>query len=141
MHPTRSLLAATLLLFAHSLLSGLPAYSQDAPDVAGGITPGMVYNVENIDSVDMISDLLNVHIPLLVDHSQRGKLNFTYVVSGGGSGSWYVNCTNPSTDTGCAWYQGSVAGGGLALEANGVLTTGGASYRDCCYGNGGVLHI
>jgi hypothetical protein len=140
MRRTRYLLLVIFSLSAFSLSSGLPAFSQDAPDVALGITPGTVYGVEDIDGVDMMTGRVNLHIPILVDHSQRGNLNFAYEVYNGGSGAWYVKCTNPTYDTGCSWYPGGNAIGGLTFAASGVLWPLRETERECCFGNTGTYY-
>jgi hypothetical protein len=140
MRRTRYLLVTISLLFAFSLVSGLPAFSQDPPDVTLGMTPGTVYGVGDIDGVDMATLRLNVHIPLLVDRSQRGKLNFTYEAFNSGSGAWYVKCTNPVSLTGCSWYPGKNAAAGIWFAAVGALWPGADTERECCFGNAGTYY-
>ena len=69
----------------------------------------------NIDNVNMANLRLSLHIPLLVDHSQRGKLNFSYSLSFSGT-SWYGLCTSgmyptcwwkPALPANVAFHQGS----------------------------------
>lgn len=126
-----------LLLVLLIMFCAMPAFSQDPPDFAVGATPSTVYNVGNIDGVDMISGRLNVHIPMLVDSSQRGNLNFTYEVYNISSAFWYVNCTDPGHLAGCLWHLGKSTGRGLAFAANGAIYGGSESERLCCFGNAG----
>ena len=76
------------LLLTLVMLCGLRAFSQDPPEIAMGINPQSTYHSGDFDSVDMATGRLNLRIPLVVDHSQRGKLNFTYSVSYTSTGTW-----------------------------------------------------
>jgi len=53
-----------------------------------GMNPQATYHGGDFDFVDMSTGRLNLHIPLVVDHSQRGKLNFTYSVEFSSTGTW-----------------------------------------------------
>lgn len=88
MRCSRSLLFSGILLLALQALTVIPAFSQDPPDVAMGANPEATYHGGDFDSVDMSTGRLNLRIPLVVDHSQRGKLNFTYSLSFSSTGSW-----------------------------------------------------
>ena len=141
MRPTNSFLKRILLLAAFSLPCCLATYGQDPSDVALGMSPGVAYNVQNIDSVAATSGRLVINIPILVDHSQRGQLNFNYEVINNSSGAWYVNCTSPQTDQGCSWRAGTYGLGGLGFVASGVLTgPGNITERECCFGNADVYN-
>jgi len=92
-----------LLLFVPVLvvLCGIPAFSQneDPPGVAMGINPQGTYHGSDFDSIDMSTGRLNLRIPLVVDKSQRGDLNFTYSVTYTSTGIWskYSSSGNPGT--------------------------------------------
>ena len=61
------------------LLSAAPAPAQDTSnELMAGMNPYADYHGGDLDSISMINDTLNLHIPIFTDHSQRGKLNFTY---------------------------------------------------------------
>ncbi len=90
-----SLLCSALLLLAAVVLIGVPAFSQDMPDVAMGMNPEATYHGGDFDLVDMATGRLNLHIPLVADHSQRGKLNSTYSLTFSSTGVWtYVDRLN-----------------------------------------------
>ena len=55
-----------------------PAWSQTPPEFAQGANPAATYFTTNFDNVDMSTGRLLMQIPLLVDKSQRGRLNFSY---------------------------------------------------------------
>ena len=55
-----------------------------------GINPQATYHGGDFDFVDMSTGRLNLHIPLVVDHSQRGKLNFTYSLTYSSTGNWPI---------------------------------------------------
>jgi RHS repeat-associated protein len=92
-----------LLLFIPLLIAlcGIPASSQnqDPPGVAMGINPQGTYHGGDFDSVDMSTGRLNLRIPLVVDKSQRGDLNFTYSVTYTSTGIWskFSSTGNPGT--------------------------------------------
>src|SRR5438445_10830628 len=89
MRRSRSLLLFSVTFLLALVMSwGTQAFSQDAPDVAMGINPQATYHGGDFDFVDMATGRLNLHIPLVEDHSQRGKLNFTYSVSYSSTGTW-----------------------------------------------------
>jgi hypothetical protein len=77
-------MAGAALLF----FSIAPAFSQDGPGYELGIYPSRTYHGTDIERVNMATNRVVVHIPLLEDHSQRGKLNFTYSLSLSSSGNW-----------------------------------------------------
>jgi hypothetical protein len=70
------------------MFCGMPAFAQDPPDVAMGMSPSATYHGGDFDSVDMATGRLNLNIPLVVDHSQRGKLNFTHSTTYTSTGAW-----------------------------------------------------
>ena len=87
MRRSRSMLSVTVFLML-VMFPGMRAFSQDPPDVAMGMSPQATYHSGEFDFVDMSTGRLNLHIPLVEDHSQRGKLNFTYSVTYSSTGSW-----------------------------------------------------
>ena len=70
------------------------AFCQDPPEDTVGPTPSATYHGSNIDTVDEQTGRLNLHIPLVIDKSQRGKLNFTYSLSYTSTGTWLNVITN-----------------------------------------------
>ena len=83
-----------LSLAALVLIFGLvPAHSQDAPDISQGLTPDATYFGGDFEFIDTATGRLNIHIPLLSDKSQRGNLNFDYVVSTSGPGLFWPSCS------------------------------------------------
>jgi YD repeat-containing protein len=67
-----------------------PALSQDTSNsVMAGLNPYADYHGGDIDSISMAGGGLNLHIPILSDHSQRGKLNFSYSLVSSSS-SWIL---------------------------------------------------
>jgi hypothetical protein len=88
MRCSRSLLHPATLLLTLVMSCGVPAFAQDPPDVAMGMSPSATYHSGDFDFVDMATGRLNLRIPLVVDHSQRGKLNFTYSVTFSSTGEW-----------------------------------------------------
>jgi hypothetical protein len=52
------------------------------------MSPQATYHGGDFDFVDMATGRLNLHIPLVVDHSQRGKLNFTNSLTYTSTGTW-----------------------------------------------------
>lgn len=82
------LLFLAKVLFVLVVLGGVQGFSQDPPDVAMGMNPQATYHGGDFDFVDMTTGRLNLHIPLVEDHSQRGKLNFTYSLTYSSTGSW-----------------------------------------------------
>lgn len=92
-----SLSRLLLLPISSLLLAGVscsPAFCQDPPEVAAGTTPSATYHGGDFDFVDMATGRLNLHIPLVVDKSQRGKLNFAYSVTYTSTGAWQETITN-----------------------------------------------
>lgn len=83
-----SLLLAMLLSLGVAMVVGTQAFGQDTPDVAMGMSPQATYHAGDFDYVDMSSGRLNLHIPLVTDHSQRGILNFTYSLTYTSTGAW-----------------------------------------------------
>lgn len=92
MRGSRSMLLSALPLLVLLTVVAVPAFSQDPPSVAMGINPQGTYHSGDFDFVDMASGRLNLHIPVIVDHSQRGKLNFTYSVVYTSTGAWNEVC-------------------------------------------------
>jgi RHS repeat-associated protein len=133
----RFLFYTVVSLFGLLSLCGLQAFAQDPPDYAMGMNPNATYHSANIDSVNMSNVRLNVHIPLLVDHSQRGKLNFSYSLSFSSS-SWYGLCSSGMYVT-CWWKPALPANEfipmGLVFAMDGRLTFGGECYEDPGTGN------
>jgi YD repeat-containing protein len=124
---------ALLLLVAVSSFCATRALAQDPPDIAMGLNPNSTYHGSDIDSVDMASGRLNVQIPLLIDHSQRGDLNFTYSLYFTSS-SWYWSCSSEWDDN-CWWMPAAPASGpgalqGVVFGADGFLYPGGEGYFD-----------
>ena len=76
------------LSLALSIVVANPAFGQDTPDVSMGMSPEATYHSGNFDFVDMSSGRLNIRIPLVTDHSQRGDLNFTYSLAFTSTGAW-----------------------------------------------------
>jgi RHS repeat-associated protein len=89
----RGLMTAILLAL---FFSGSRSFAQDAPSVSQGENPTTTYHAGDFDMVDMITGRLNLHIPLVVDHSQRGKVNLVYSLYFSGT-SWYQT-TNVHTN-------------------------------------------
>jgi len=79
-------------MFALAIVSAVPAFSQDPPNVAMGMSPQATYHSGDFDFVDVATGRLNLKIPLVVDHSQRGKLSFPYSLTYSSSGVWYEVC-------------------------------------------------
>jgi RHS repeat-associated protein len=122
-----------MLLVTLSPFCAVRTLAQDPPDFAMGTNPNSTYHGSDIDVVDMATGRLNLHIPLLVDHSQRGNLNFTYSLYFSSSSYYYV-CTS-EWDTYCFWKRAApyrIAAGwpGLIFGADGVLSLGSQSYYD-----------
>ena len=80
------------LIPALALVNVKPSLAQDPPDAAMGMTPQGTYHSGDFDFVDMTTGRLNLHIPLVVDHSQRGNLNFTYSLTYTSTGAWTSVC-------------------------------------------------
>jgi RHS repeat-associated protein len=94
---SRSLLFSVAVLLTLAMLCGMPAFPQDPPSIAMGLNPQATYHGGDFDFVDMATGRLNLYIPLVEDHSQRGKLNFTYSLTYSSTGSWGdVQRTPPS---------------------------------------------
>jgi RHS repeat-associated protein len=68
--------------------------AQDPPEISLGLNPQATYYGGDIDSVDMTTGRLKLHIPLLTDNSQRGGLNFSYNLSYSSPGGWNEVCTS-----------------------------------------------
>lgn len=86
------LLKFLMIVSALSVFCASPSRAQDPPDIAQGANPQGTYNTTDFDAVDLVTGRLNIHIPLVVDSSQRGLLNFTYSVSGTGNGTFLGTC-------------------------------------------------
>jgi len=82
-------IVGTLYFLALSLLCS-HAYAQDPADIALGVSPVATYLGGNFESVDMATGRLHVQIPLVIDHSQRGNLNFTYSAFYDSPGAWII---------------------------------------------------
>jgi hypothetical protein len=103
---TRDLRMLKVVLLSIGLLSiggclAPPASCQLSPDFSSGMDAAGTYHGTDIDSVDMRTGRLQLHIPLLTDHSQRGALNFSYSVVFSGGGNWTPYC-DPQGDP-CYW--------------------------------------
>ncbi len=88
------------------LFFATPALAQDPPDIAVGLNPQGTYSGSDIDLVDLTRGRVNLHIPLVVDHSQRGNLNFTYSVNLTGPNQWGPGLANTQLcgpGSGCIW--------------------------------------
>jgi len=94
MRYSRSLFCSVMFLFTFALASGIPAFAQDSPNVAMGMNPQATYHGGDFDFVDMATGRLHLHIPLVIDHSQRGQLNFTYSVNFDSTGEWTEDYTH-----------------------------------------------
>jgi hypothetical protein len=83
-----SLVLAMLLSLGVAMVAATQAFGQDPPSVAMGMSPQATYHSGDFDFVDMSTGRLNLHIPLVADHSQRGNLNFTYSLTYTSTGAW-----------------------------------------------------
>jgi RHS repeat-associated protein len=126
------------LLFVALLLSmfyfSVRAAAQDPPDVAAGVGPTSTYHSGDFDFVDMASARLNLHIPLFVDHSQRGELNFTYSLYFS-STSWYNTCGWPNNSYEYCYYNPALPSDqyftpGVFFGMDGRLSAGGSCIQD-----------
>ncbi len=113
---------------ALSFFSIAPALCQDAPSDQVGPTPNATHHGSDIDLVNVGSRRLNLHIPLLVDHSQRGDLNFTYSFSYTSTGGWSIYQFR--TNYPFQWKPPKHGFGGLQFTMDGYLSPGGLSYKD-----------
>jgi RHS repeat-associated protein len=121
-------LSLVILFSTLSPLCGVRALAQDSPDIAMGMTPSATYHASDFDSVDMATRRLSMHIPLLVDHSQRGKLNFTYSLHFTSPSEWYIVCNSAGT---ICHYQASRFGiPGVTFGTDGTLTSGTQTYNN-----------
>jgi RHS repeat-associated protein len=77
-------------VFSALIFTKTQAFGQDLPDASQGLNPESTYHGSDIDFVDMVTGRLNLHIPLVVDRSQRGNLNFTYSLYFSGQ-TWFDN--------------------------------------------------
>jgi RHS repeat-associated protein len=82
----------------------VPAVAQESPDFSQGLTPWASVQGGEIDNVNMADRRLQLRIPLLADHSQRGSLNFTYSVTYS-SMAWIVQRVGNSA----LWYPAQPA--------------------------------
>ncbi len=101
-----------LLIISLLALCPVAVLAQDPPDVSQGLNPIATYHGSDIDLIDTITGRLNLHIPLIVDHSQRGKLNFTYSLDFSGQ-TWSVNSSNLWTLA-----KGTNLGVGLVIDGH-----------------------
>lgn len=76
------------------LVVALTVSAQDPPEISLGLNPQATYYGGDIDTVDMTTGRLKLHIPLLTDRSQRGDLNFSYNLSYSSPGGWSEVCTS-----------------------------------------------
>jgi hypothetical protein len=83
----RSTLSWSISAFLFMVTVSPRLLSQGPWEPAAGLNPYGIYQAGEIDQVGLSSHRLNLHIPLLVDHSQRGNLNFTYSLTYS-SNSW-----------------------------------------------------
>jgi YD repeat-containing protein len=95
MRSVRSLLGSLTLLLTLVIFCGVPAFPQDLPGVAMGMNPQATYHSGDFDFIDMVTGRLSLHIPLVVDQSQRGRLNFTSTVTYTSTGTW-ISVSNPN---------------------------------------------
>jgi len=115
-----SLYYLKIFFLAVLAMYAIPAFAQDPPDVAMGMSPSATYHGGDFDVVDMATGRLNLNIPLVADHSQRGKLNFPYNVTFTSNGG-FTNVAGPANRY---WLiQTSKYGiSGPALVTKGALT-------------------
>ncbi len=111
---------AMALFVVGILLASLAAKAQDPSTVAPGINPQGTYHSGDFDSVDLTTGRLHLHIPLVEDASQRGKLNFTYSLEYTSPGTW----NQPLYPARGPWTPSRYGLGGVAL-ANLSMPTGG----------------
>jgi RHS repeat-associated protein len=115
-HDSRSYWLMLKFLIIGSLLWCSPGLAQDLPDVAMGMNPQATYHSGEFDSVDLATGRLHMNIPLLVDKSQRGRLNFTYALSYTSSAAWVGSGTcGPSS---CSWNAGRSLVGVSFIDTN-----------------------
>jgi RHS repeat-associated protein len=127
MHCCRSLLRSVMLMLQLFVFWAMPMFAQDPPDIAQGMSPSATYHGGDFDFVDMVTGRLHLEIPLIVDHSQRGNLNFTYSLTYTSSGSWVVG------ENAKGQYQIEPPAYGVASPGVGneeALTPGAHRYRD-----------
>ena len=67
-----------------------PAMAQEPPNVTDYIDPATAYHTSNFDYVDPLNQRVALDIPLVVDQSQRGNLNFTYSLRYASTNAWYA---------------------------------------------------
>jgi len=84
----RKALGSATLWLPLLIIQAIPSCAQDPPDIAQGMNPSATYHGGDFDFVDMATGHLHLNIPLVVDGSQRGKLNFTYSLSFTSAGPW-----------------------------------------------------
>lgn len=99
MRYSRQWLFSMMLLPTLGTLCGMRAFAQDPPDIAMGMNPQATYHGGEFDFVDMGTGRLNLHIPLVVDHSQRGELNFTHSLTYTSTGTWQKVLSNNNWTT------------------------------------------
>lgn len=106
------LLLAFALFITANLVGCIPAQAQDSSSDAVGLNSQATYHSGNFDSINLATGRLHFHIPLYEDHSQRGKLNFTYSLDYSSPGSWVLQCYNNNT---CPWLTGKYGITGVGL--------------------------
>ena len=103
---------ALTLVLTGLLVGSFAAKAQDTAPEAVGINPQATYSVGAFDAVSLVTGRLSMHIPLFTDHSQRGKLNFTYSLEYSSTGNWHLPCFNNNE---CQWTPGKYGIGGVGL--------------------------
>jgi RHS repeat-associated protein len=116
-------LLVCLFLTSPLIFGETRAFAQDPPDIAQGLNPASTYHGSDIDFVDMLTGRLNLHIPLVVDHSQRGNLNFTYSLYFSGT-TWYSNMWCTRTQCFPNWTPAKGTARGITFGTDGHLGSG-----------------
>ena len=119
-----------LLLIVVSFGTTLTALAQDPPNVSDYIDPAAAYHTSNFDYVDPLTGRLALDIPLVVDHSQRGNLNFTYSLRYASTTTWFAETIS---QWGAVWQPagGFVSTPGFSMD--GKLYPGQDSYTSNSY--------
>jgi RHS repeat-associated protein len=141
----------SISLFSTLTFRVIPAFAQDPPDVAQGMSPSSTYHGSDIDFVDLVTGRLNLHIPLVVDHSQRGKLNFTYSLYFSGQ-TWYIRTLycNPNCRYQWSLVKNTQMGVKFGIDGHLDLSTQWCTIKTCGYvgsvdsavtDDGGVYHL
>lgn len=81
-----------ILVMAILLAGATLAFAQDPPDIAIGLNAQTLYYGGDFDSVDTTTGRLSLHIPLLSDNSERGRLSALYYLSYMSPGGFNGTC-------------------------------------------------